>query len=334
MGTPRYPGFMHVYRWDLDRTYLDTDIRSMRGMIRSALETASEKRNVPGADALLRALLAHDPTSRATILSGSPTQMREVLEQKLTLDGIRFQALDLKDNVGNLRRGRLRAVRGQVGYKLPRLLAHRVGEAPDTTESLFGDDAEADALIYAVYADAVAGRITPAELESVLRVGHAYDDQIAQVLDLLPKVDGQDAVEDIWILVDRRLPLHEFRRLGPKVHVVFSWFQAALALWARGRLSAADVPEVASGVGPEHAQLRRIGLLQDAVRRGLITGEHLERLLDEAPALDALLPRARSALAHLGTSTHVLAPPEARDYAGFLRASRAFDGAANETSKS
>ena len=51
--------------------------------------------------------------------------MRSVLEEKLKLDGVVFDELVLKDNVGNLLRGRFRALRGQVGYKLPALLESR-----------------------------------------------------------------------------------------------------------------------------------------------------------------------------------------------------------------
>ena len=85
---------MHVYRWDLDRTYLDTDIHSVRGLIRTALESASDKRTLPGAAALMRALTDADPSSRVFILSGSPTQMRDVLREKLTLDGVRFDRVE------------------------------------------------------------------------------------------------------------------------------------------------------------------------------------------------------------------------------------------------
>ena len=87
---------MHVYRWDLDKTYLETDFHSVRGLIRSALEPAEAKRNVPGSAALLRALSSR-PGSRVIFLSGSPTQLREVLERKLELDGVRFDELHLKD---------------------------------------------------------------------------------------------------------------------------------------------------------------------------------------------------------------------------------------------
>ncbi len=326
---------MHVYRWDLDKTYLQTDIHSVRGLLRSAMESAESKRNVPGADVLLRGLLAHDPQARATILSGSPTQMREVLTHKLRLDGIRFDALELKDNLGNLRRGRFRAIRGQLGYKLPRLLTLRASEAVAATESLFGDDAEVDALVYALYADAVAGRVTADEVAHLLRRGGAYDDQIDEARRALARVIVADAVTDIWIHVDRGLPLQSFRVLGPNVHVVFSWLQAALGLWRRGRLSGGQVTEVAQrvGGGGPMASSRRVALVQDAVRRELIERSQLDELLVAEPELMRALPGIEVALDRLGP-TIPLAPTSPRDYQAFLHASRSFARTSQEPSTS
>lgn len=314
---------MHIFRWDLDRTYLDTDISTVRGMLRAAVESPESKRNIPGADVLLRALLRQDPAHRATILSGSPTQMRAVLEQKLTLDGIRFDSLVLKDNLRNLARGRLRALRGQIGYKLPRLLELHLADAPDTTESLFGDDAEIDAVIYALYADLIAGDVDRELLIDVMKAGGAYPDQLDETLAFADKLSPRDAVTDIWIHVDRGIPLSHFALLGPRVHVVFSWFQAALALWARGRLTGADVTEVAVRVAEAggHGVDAVSAWAQDAVRRGLAPGPPIRDLIATTDALRALAPHAVAAIDHLGNWSRASTRPPDRDYIGFLRAS-------------
>ncbi len=317
---------MHIFRWDLDRTYLDTDIFSVRGMLRAAVESPESKRNIPGADVLLRALLRQDPEDRATILSGSPTQMRAALEQKLTLDGIRFDSLVLKDNLRNLRKGRLRALKGQLGYKLPRLLELRLGDPVDSTESLFGDDAEVDAVIYALYADVLAGEVTRGALIDVMKAGGAYPDQIDDALGSVDRLTRRDAVTDIWIHVDRGIPLTHFAMLGPRVRVVFSWFQAALGLWSRGRLTDDDVTAVAHRV----AQTGGYGVLavsswaQDAVRRGLAPGPQVRSLLARTGDLQGLAPHAVAAIDRLGNWSGASTQPPQRDYIGFLRASETF----------
>lgn len=291
-----------MYRWDLDRTYLDTEIHSVRGLLRTALETAEEKRNIPGSAALLRALTRFDPEARVCILSGSPKQMRGVLEEKLALDGIRVDQLILKDNLGNIRRGRLRAVRGQVGYKLPALLKARVGLGPAVRETLFGDDSEVDALVYTVYAEAVAGRMGEAQVARIMEAAGAYSDTVEQALKALRKLGRADAVEDIFIHVDRGMPLRAFSELSPRVVPVFSWFQAAAVLWARGRLAPVGVSEVASeclsatGLGANAIA----GWIQDAVRRGHLPIEKAHDLLASCHGLEPVAPAVRKALDALG----------------------------------
>ena len=119
MTTPTAP--RHVFRWDLDKTYLRTEFDSMRDLIKSAIETAADKQAYPGATALLRALRAGEG-HRVCIISGSPSQMRTVLAAKLKLDGVEADEFVLKNNLKNILRGRFRALRAQIPYKLPALL--------------------------------------------------------------------------------------------------------------------------------------------------------------------------------------------------------------------
>ena len=65
---------MHVYRWDLDKTYLDTDFQSFRGLVRTATEPAHKKRALPGAAVLMRAL-GRRAGNRITVVSGSPAMI-------------------------------------------------------------------------------------------------------------------------------------------------------------------------------------------------------------------------------------------------------------------
>ena len=155
----------YVARWDLDKTYLRTEFSTLRDLLKTAFERAEQKRTVPGASTLLREIAATGASVH--ILSGSPEQLRARLEEKLRLDGARWDTFTLKPNLRNVLRLRFRAVRDQLGYKLPALLAARA-KLPSQREPgggllkeiLIGDDAESDALIYSLYADAVAGTVT------------------------------------------------------------------------------------------------------------------------------------------------------------------------------
>src|SRR5207237_1725707 len=173
--------FTHIFRWDLDKTYLRTDFSSLRALLRTALEKAEEKQNVPGTAALLRELRAAGKHG-IFFISGSPREMRKVIERKLRIDGVEVDGLTFKPNLQNLLRGRFRALREQVSYKLPALLEARAQIGASVPETLFGDDAEADAFIYSLYADFLAGRASADLVREVLvRVG-AYPKDVARTL--------------------------------------------------------------------------------------------------------------------------------------------------------
>src|SRR3954468_317548 len=147
----------YVARWDLDKTYLRTEFTTLRDLWKTAFERPEQKRTVPGASTLLREIAATGASVH--ILSGSPEQLRAKLEQKLRLDGARWDTFTLKPNLRNVLRLRFRAVRDQVGYKLPALLHARASlnasgnlDTVPLHEILVGDDAESDALVYSIYA--------------------------------------------------------------------------------------------------------------------------------------------------------------------------------------
>ncbi len=271
----------HTFRWDLDKTYLRTEFDSLKDLAKSAIETAADKQAFPGATALLRAL--RQDGNRICIVSGSPTQMRQVLAAKLALDGIEYDEFVLKNNLKNILRGRFRALRAQIPYKLPAMLASRIA-APGEAETLFGDDAEADAVIYCLYADLVSGTVSLSDLERVLIASRAYEDDAARCLDLASRVPKGSVVKRIFIHLDRRSPPMGFRRFGPRLVPVFNYFQAALVLYADKVLTARQVIFVAlEMLDSRQFELGHLATsVQDVIRRGRITRDKALELVAEA----------------------------------------------------
>ncbi len=192
-----------VARWDLDKTYLRTEFDTVRDLIRTAVERPDRKRSVPGAAALLRELKRSG--ARVHILSGSPRQMRGRLEEKLAIDRVRYDELTLKPNLSNALRLRFRAMRDQLGYKLPNLLAARARDqwgaaSPGAlAEVLVGDDAEADAFVYSLYADVCAGVVDDKLLGRVLDKGRVYSDQAELALSSQRRIEPAPVVGRILI---------------------------------------------------------------------------------------------------------------------------------------
>ena len=262
----------HVYRWDLDKTYLKTDFDTFRDLLRTAFQKAREKVNVPGTAALMRELRHHGRTpNRVCIISGSPRQMRSVLEEKLHLDGADFDELVLKPNLSNMLRGRFRAMRDQLGYKLPALLESRSRTPPEATETLFGDDAESDAYVYSLYADLVAGKVSMDELAAIFDACGTYEDQARAAIGFAREIEPREAVGHIFIHLDRLTPPAHFRKYGPRLVPIYNYFQVALVLMADGHIGAGSVVRVAAEMVADYGySLFSLGnSFQDLVRRGL-----------------------------------------------------------------
>lgn len=324
----------HIYRWDLDKTYLETHFESLSRLVKIAFEGPEEKVNVPGSAALLRELGKEREglaPSRVAIVSGSPNQMRRTLEQKLRLDGVRWDEFHLKPQFTNLRRGRLRALRDQVGYKLPLLLESRAG-VRGTRETLFGDDAEVDAFIYSLYGDIVAGRVDDPALVAVLRASGAYDDAIDRCRTALQRIEPHDAVEHIFIHLDKRSPPARFEMYGPRVVPVFNYFQAALVLFGGGHLDADGVVSVTRAFldADRHTPAELANLFQDVARRGHLPGTSMQELglavqaKDELAAEREVIWLCVQRFSDLGEARRYRkpAPPPGGDYLALLDAVR------------
>jgi hypothetical protein len=309
-----------IYRWDLDKTYLRTDFDTFMSLLKTAFEDAGDKRTVPGAATLLRELRqSGGGRARICFISGSPRQMRKVLTEKLRLDGIEFDEFVLKPNLRNMLTGRFRALREQVGYKLPALLAGRAGVTAETREVCFGDDAESDALIYSLYGDLLAGRIGRSLLEQILRSAGTYDDDAARTVSIFESLPHSEAVERIFIHLDRKSPPGKFDRYGGRLVPIYNYFQAALVLFQDGRLEAAAVVRVAVEMVDRHAYsvdaLRNS--LQDLLRRRRVSVETVNSLgrtiadgageRDLLPALGSL-PGTRDLLRALARGLRDLGP--------------------------
>lgn len=276
-----------VYRWDLDKTYLRTEFDTLRDLVRTAFEPASRKRSYPGASTLLREIRATDPAA-IFILSGSPEQMRSVLEAKLRLDGIRWDGFTLKPSLRNLVRGKFRFLRDQLSYKLTALLRSRTNVSPDTDEILFGDDAEGDAFIYSLYADIVAGRVSQELLMKVAEAADVYPEDIPQMVRIAARVPRGDTVRRIFIHLERVSSTAGFSDFGRRVCAFYNYFQPALILLEDGALDAQAVLRVGADLVVAHTFNPEVlvASFDDLKRRGYFSTRVVERISAVADGIE------------------------------------------------
>ncbi len=264
---------------DVDRTYLATRFSSLRGLARIPLEFAVDKEVIRGMPALLRELrrgpLARSRHTPLYFVSASPPQLRPVLERRMLLDGVESDGTTFKDWGAALRSLRPGQIVDQLGFKLAALLEGRRCLPQGLSEILIGDDLESDPLAYLLYADAVAGRISPAELGLVLRARKVAPPDVEEILRRLRQLPRCEAVDRVYLRVERggtpELYLDHWPRLVPCSDA----FQMGAALLQDARISRPGLVRVAAqqrDAGASEAVLLR--RLQDAARRSLLRPAH------------------------------------------------------------
>jgi hypothetical protein len=285
-----------IYRWDLDKTYLQSDFESLRKMVRVPFERAEDKVDAPGVVALIRALKrrAREQEREAFVyfISASPPQIGRAIRRKLDLDGIDADGIVFKDQLHHIVRGRFRYLREQIGYKLSELLKARLAAPAGAVEFLFGDDWESDPLIYSLYADLVAGHLDRAALADILVRLRIDPARLVEIKALAVRLVPEPVVRRIFINLERRTPPGRFRSFGTRLVPTFNYFQTAVVLHVDGMLALADVCGVGRSLLERSAytptQLRNS--LDDLRRRAVLTPRRvtvLRQRLAEADVLPA-----------------------------------------------
>lgn len=257
-----------VLIWDIDKTYLETRFSSLKGLARIPFELAVDKANVPGAIPVIRALRRGAGPEHLLrplyFVSGSPPQIRRILEKKMLLDGVDFDGITFKDQLGLLMARRKASLYGQVGYKLRALLLYR-RELPSKAKYLcFGDDTESDAEAFTLFGQVCAG-LRGADLEAQLKTHRVPQWEIDEVHAL---VHGLEVTENPVVAAY----IHQWRgasadRLAamPRVWPTHSYLQTALLLADRGQ------------VAPE-----AVAIVAKSLRQGLVPEDRIRNQVREA----------------------------------------------------
>jgi hypothetical protein len=260
-----------LYLCDIDNTYIITRYKSLRDFIRLALEPAHDKRPVPGAPALMRALRHGaqgvnnfgDDDSGALrraiyFVSASPQSMRRVLEQRLLLDEVEFDGASFRDLWAG-KKPHLRHIRDIYGYKVAALLSYRLRHPKGAQEILFGDDLEFDAEVYVLYSRICAGTIRGEALDGILEERGLLLKDRKYIVQIASELPAQDAVHEIYIRKVRRRTADEqkqspFDSEDSRVVHFGDYLQAALHLYAKGHIHRQSLKSVAFEVDLEQEQ--------------------------------------------------------------------------------
>ena len=284
--SPDFDGLICV--WDIDKTYLASDIDSLRGMLKIPFEFAVDKRTIAGADNLLRLLRRPKGASSASglyFVSASPNQLRSTIEGKMLLDAVEHDGITLKDWTTIVKRRRFGKLREQVGYKLSALLLARNSLPWSASELLFGDDSESDALIYSLYADICSGRLRTSHLEDTLLKNGVAKEDARYIEKLSRNLPEGEIVAGIFIHTEREESAATFDAWQSQLVACQDTFQMACLLRAQGHISHDALSAQAAALLKTHNYSRDqlLSSLQDLVDRQWLSvpkGTELCRLFD------------------------------------------------------
>jgi hypothetical protein len=243
-----------VYIWDLDKTYLDTSIDSLSGLMHTIFEKAFTKKNVPGTPDLIRSLSRYrkkqsDETNFPLFfVSASPPQMESKVYEKFVIDEIQPIGMFYKDNLKNLAPKKFLFLRKQIGYKVQSMLQLRSRLNKNVKMICFGDDSESDATIYNLFSDICARRHTENQLTMLLddvSVNYAQIDEILRLQSLIPI---QDPVEKIYINLATDTDPEYYLKYGRRTLPTYNSFQVALDLVQDQRLSLEELGSIADSL--------------------------------------------------------------------------------------
>jgi hypothetical protein len=213
VGREDFAGVRQQVICDIDKTYLETEFESLIKIARIALETAEDKITVLGASAVLEALRWNDQSvdpphqpRPVHFISSSPPQLRTVLEEKLTLDGLDWSSDTFKNQAYNVLKGRVDLLSHHIAYKSAAILNVMSRAGSDVAFTLIGDNAESDAYIYTGVAAFCGHVLTPDEYRRYLEIG-GVDSKVASDIGEAFATPPSVAVEYILI---RNAPGYRF----------------------------------------------------------------------------------------------------------------------------
>lgn len=244
-------GAEEVFIWDLDKTYLDTTIDSLQGLIKTIMEKALNKKNVPGTDTLLRNLAQYRSETKGTdffpiyFITASPPQLEDRIAEKFYIDNINPLGCFYKDNLKNLRPKRFWRLTKQVGYKLQALMQLRTMLGESVKQICWGDDSESDAIIYNLYSDICSRRLSPNDIRVILEQLYVTGDQVDVILNLQAQVPTQDPLEKIYINLATDTDPEYYLKFGRRTLPTYNTFQVTMDLYQDKKINFDGVVEVA-----------------------------------------------------------------------------------------
>ncbi len=185
-----------VYFCDIDKTYLDTRFETVGGLISTLFDFAIDKVNISGMDYLLKGVRRNNDTINGIyFISASPKEMKNIITKKLTLDGVQFDGICLRDQLYYMKKLKFKALKRPFSFKLLALLTYNSLLPEGLNYVLIGDNTESDAYIYKTFKEILeTKKINVEKLRNFIK----EEGEIKEILNFHDKIK-HGTVERIYI---------------------------------------------------------------------------------------------------------------------------------------
>jgi hypothetical protein len=250
---------------DIDKTYLETQFETVLKMARIAFEDALDKVTVRGAAEVLLAArwgearwqIGAGKARPLHFVSSSPPQLRQVLGEKLGLDGLDWSSDTLKNQAYNLRTGRLELLKQHIPYKTAAVLSLIADHQIEGDLLMIGDNAESDSFIYIGLKLYLAGRLSAEEFTKYMMVA-GVDQATASDVAAIPIGPKRPRVQAILI---RQVPNYPILTEPPLTDAAIGfdhYWDATIRLHQLKVICGQDLWRLARGFHNSHGVARSV----------------------------------------------------------------------------
>lgn len=291
-----------IFISDIDKTYLDTQIDSLGGLLKAAFESPEKKANVPGFATVLRAVRRgslETPSQRPLFfVSASPQQMGSRILAKMEFDGIVCDGIIFKNQLAYVRRGNFRRLREQIGFKLLALLSLWFDLPKHASLVFFGDDSESDHLIYCLFSDTLAGRARGTILIELLEFLGVHREEALRIGWYSRYLgDTSQPLHAAYINLDTGSHAAYYARFGSRILASENSLQIAISLFSRNLIRLVAAVTIAKELVLKHdfAPSALATSLERGLSRGMYDLAHLEVVWNSLYE-EGILPRPASSI--------------------------------------
>ncbi len=194
---------------DVDKTYLNTDFESLRGLVWIPFEVAVDKVTIDRMNFIYQGL-RYGSGDRPSFLplifiTASPPFIYRALTTKMLRDGVEYDAVVMKDQMTLTKQLQFTQLKSQVTYKLFalfHLLKHLGGGKYSLL--LFGDDTESDLHIYLLFKKIVEEHPPVFKVADLLLEGGVDISYLEGLLRIIRDVDVDVKVKYIFIYLTKK----------------------------------------------------------------------------------------------------------------------------------